>query len=121
LLSLAVIACGLGVGCGRRNSPSDAPLARQSLTAALESWKAGDAPTKIRENTPPIVMVDPAWDNGKKLESFEIVGPEVDDGTNLICPVKLVVDDPRGKLTAEVKYIVGTSPKITIFRHRSSY
>lgn len=109
-------------GCGRRNAPSDAPLARQSLTAALERWKAGDPPSKLREISPPITMVDPSWEAGRKLESFEVVGPEVDDGVNVTCPVKLVCKDEQGKtLTAQIKYVVGTKPVVTIFRHRSSY
>jgi hypothetical protein len=109
-------------GCGRRNAPSDAPLARQSLVAALESWKAGDPPSKLRESAPAITMVDPAWEAGRKLESFEVVGPEVGDGVNVICPVKLVCKDEQGNtLTSQIKYIVSTSPAVTIFRHRSSY
>jgi hypothetical protein len=118
----AVVASLTACGCGRRNAPGDTPLARQSLTTALESWKAGDPPSKIREASPSITMVDPAWEAGRKLESFEVVGPEVDDGVNLTCPVKLVCKDQQGNtLTAQIRYVVGTHPVITIFRHRSSY
>jgi hypothetical protein len=122
LLVSAIVALFTVAGCGRKNVPSDASLARQSLTTALESWKAGDPPSKVRELSPPITMVDPAWEAGKKLESFEVVGPETDDGANLICPVKVVCKDQQGKtFTAEIKYVVGTHPVITIFRDRSSY
>jgi hypothetical protein len=110
------------VGCGRRNAHTDAPTARHSLTTALESWKAGDPPSKIRGLSPSITMVDPAWEAGRKLESFEVVRPEIDAGANLICPVTLVCKDQEGKtLTTQIKYVVGTNPVITIFRHRSSY
>ena len=121
-LGSAMVAVFTVSGCGRKHVPSDAALARQSLTTALESWKAGDPPSKIREVSPSITMVDPAWEAGKKLDSFEVVGPEVDDGANLVCPVKLVCQDQQGKtLTAQIKYVVGTTPVVTIFRHRSSY
>lgn len=121
-LASAIVAIFMAGGCARKNVPGDTPLARQSLTAALDSWKAGDPPSKIRESTPPIMMVDPAWDAGQKLESYEVVGQEADDGVNLTCPVKLVCADKNGKKsTAEIKYVVGTAPKITIFRHRASY
>src|SRR5258708_39554876 len=71
------------VGCSQGNTPTDAPMARQSLATALESWKAGDPPSKIREASPSILMVDSAWDSGQKLDSFQVVGPEFDDGVNL--------------------------------------
>ncbi|HEV3023516.1 MAG TPA: hypothetical protein VGX76_13675 [Pirellulales bacterium] len=110
------------VGCGRPSAPIDAPMARQALATALESWQAGDLPAKIRESLPAITMVDPEWEIGQKLERFEIVGPEVDTGRNLICPVKLVFKVERGTETAsQVKYVVGTSPVITIFRERSRF
>lgn len=120
--TFAMVALLAVIGCGRRNAPSDAPLARQSLTAALERWKAGDPPSTLREASPPITMVEPAWEAGRKLESFEVVGPEVDDGVNVTCPVKLVCKDEQGKtLTTQIKCVVATKPIVTIFRHRSSY
>lgn len=119
---IAMVAMLSVVGCSRRNAPSDAPLARESLVKALESWKAGDPPSKLRETAPPITMVDPVWEAGRKLESFEVVGPEVDDGVNVTCPVKLVCKDQQGNtLIAQIKYVVGTNPVVTIFRDRSSY
>jgi hypothetical protein len=43
-------------------------------------------------------------------------------GVNLICPVKLVFKDERGtETTSRVKYVVGTSPAITIFRERPRF
>jgi hypothetical protein len=118
----AMIGCATMIGCGRRNAPADTALARRSLTTALESWQAGDPPSKIREAVPPITMVDPAWEQGQKLESFEIIGPVADDGVRLTCPVNVVCTGQDGKKsTAQVKYVVGTDPVVTIFRHRSSY
>jgi hypothetical protein len=120
LLWAAAVGCVAVIGCGgRRNAPAEAAVARQSLATALESWKAGDPPEKIREGSPSITMVDLAWVAGQKLESFEIVGPEVETAVNLICPVKLVLKDKDGKqVTKQVKYVVATSPVISISRDR---
>lgn len=104
-------------GCTRQNAPTDPAKSRQALTTGLESWKSGDPPTRIRAASPSILMVDPAWDAGQTLQSFEIVGPEFDDGTNLFCPVKLVLQDAQGNVqTREVRYVINTSPSITVFR-----
>jgi len=64
-------------------------------------------------------MVDVAWVAGQKLESFEIVGPDVETAVNLVCPVKLVLKDKDGKqVTKQVKYVIATSPVISISRDR---
>jgi len=118
----AALGCLSVVGCGTSTDPTDAPLARQSLVTALESWKAGDPPTKIRDGVPSILMVDAAWDSGQKLESFSILPSEVDDGVNLHCPVKVTLKNNRGvQFIGEIRYVVGTSPKITIFREGSPF
>jgi hypothetical protein len=114
------VACLLAVGCGRSNAPTDVPSAKAALTAALESWKAGQPPDSLRQRSPSIVMVDEAWQKGEKLESFENVAPETDDGVNLHCTVKLAINGERDvRRSEQVTYIVGTSPMITIFRDPS--
>ncbi|HEV3339180.1 MAG TPA: hypothetical protein VG125_02450 [Pirellulales bacterium] len=114
------VACLLMVGCSRSNAPTDVPSAKAALTAALESWKAGQSPDSLRQRSPCIVMVDDAWQKGEKLESFENAAPEVDDGVNLHCTVKLALNDERaGRRSEQVTYIVGTAPTITIFRDPS--
>jgi hypothetical protein len=111
------VACLLVVGCGRSNAPTDVPSAKAALTAALECWKAGQSPDSLRQRSPSIIMVDDAWQKGDKLESFETVGPETDDGVNLHCTVKLAINNEQGvRRSEQLAYIVGTSPTITIFR-----
>jgi hypothetical protein len=104
-------------GCsGHTNKPTNPVLARASLKTALDSWKEGQSPQDLKQRSPSIIVGDVAWEGGQQLESYEIVGPEVDDGVNLHCPVKLVLKDKEGSTrTREVTYIVGTSPVITVF------
>jgi hypothetical protein len=114
---MAVAACLLAAGCSRTNAPTDVPAAKAALTAALETWKSGQAAATLQERSPAILMVDQAWRKGEKLESFETTGEDVNDGVNLHCPVKLVLCDKQGVRRNEtVTYVVGTSPSITIFR-----
>lgn len=113
----AAVACLLLVGCGRSNAPTDVPSAKAALTAALECWKAGQSSDSLRQRAPSIVMVDDAWQKGEKLESFENVGSDTDDGVNLHCTVKLALNNAQGvRRSEQVTYVVGTSPAITIFR-----
>lgn len=113
----AVVACLFLTGCGRSNSPTNVPSAQAALKAALESWKAGQSLDSLSQQSPAIVMVDDDWKKGEKLESFEAVAPEVDDGVNLHCKVKLALNNAQGvRRSEEVTYVVGTAPKITIFR-----
>jgi hypothetical protein len=116
-LAIGGVACLLFFGCGRSNAPTKVPLARESLTVALESWKAGQPSTALRERSPAITMVDEAWQKGEKLESFETVAGELDDGVNLHCPVKLgLIDERGGRHSEQVTYVIGTAPVITIIR-----
>ncbi|MEX2558332.1 MAG: hypothetical protein WD403_00390, partial [Pirellulales bacterium] len=120
-MHLSLVCCAatvislLATGCGHKNQPTNAVLARESLKTALDSWKEGQTPQDLKQRSPSIIVGDTAWEGGQKLESYEIVGPEFDDGVNLHCPVKLVLKDSQGSTrTEETTYIVGTSPVITV-------
>lgn len=90
LLLASVI--GSAVGCGRADVKDFIPadeLARKCLTAGLDAWKAGKTPEAIDATGPAVNMQDEQWKEGKKLEQYEIVGPEKGDDQNLRLRVKL--------------------------------
>ena len=98
-------------GCSQEtpSHPLDQELARASIQKAMQAWVEGKTPEDLQ---PEIVVGDQAWEQGKKLVSFEIVSSaETSDGSNLHIPVKRKFDSSE----SEVTYIVGTSPVITIF------
>ena len=100
------------VGCSSGDTPSyplDKDLARSSVQKAMQAWVDGKTPTELQ---PDIVVGDPAWEQGKKLFSFEIVADEeTTDGSNLHIRVKRKLGSSESKVT----YIVGTTPVVTIF------
>ena len=102
----------LFVGCSSGDAPSyplDKELARSSVQKAMEAWVSGKTPKELQ---PDIVIGDTAWENGKKLTSFEIVADEeTTDGSNLYIRVKRKLGSEESKVT----YIVGTTPVVTIF------
>jgi hypothetical protein len=117
LLSLIVLC--IAAGCARQQhaAPVDAELARKSLRQVLDGWKHGDDMAAFRQGSPSITVQDMDWTSGYKLLDYEIVGEGKYDDANLLCPVKLKLQDPKGtSLSREVTYMVGTDPVITVFR-----
>jgi hypothetical protein len=104
-------------GCSRRVSLSlDENVARDSLKAALESWKKGDKQNDLQQRSPSIIMADESWEAGMRLVSYRLLDQGVSDDVNLHCKVELVVADKNGtESKRKMTYIVGTSPVITIF------
>lgn len=102
----------LFIGCSSGDAPSyplEKELARSSVQKAMEAWVSGKTPKELQ---PDIVIGDTAWENGKKLTSFEIVADEeTTDGSNLYIRVKRKLGSEESKVT----YIVGTTPVVTIF------
>ena len=100
------------VGCSSGDAPSyalDKEFARSSVQKAMQAWVDGKTPKELQ---PEIVVGDPAWEQGKKLVSFELVADEeTTDGSNLHIRVKRKLDVSESKVT----YIVGTTPVVTIF------
>ncbi len=102
-------------GC-QRGTPSfalDPPLAHAALEKALQAWVDGQKPKDLQ---PEIIIGDVDWNNGKKLVSYEIlIREETSDGSNLHIPVKRRFKTGSQVSDSQVAYIVGTSPKVTIF------
>jgi len=122
---LLVIVAAIGVlgfvlsGCSgqERAAPVDPPRAREALKTALERWKAGGRPEELQNGSPAITVQDFDWQGGQGLASFEVLGEGQYDDANLRIPVRLALQKPGGKtVTKQVKYVVGTSPVITVFR-----
>ena len=102
----------MSVGCSSGDAPSyplDKDLARGSVQKAMQAWVDGKTPKELQ---PDIIVGDPAWEQGKKLVSFEIESDEeTTDGSNLHIRVKRKLGTSESKVT----YIVGTTPVVTIF------
>ena len=84
-------------GCSRGfdNAPVDASLARETLQAAMESWKKGEKVDALQNASPPIYVIDMEWQGGSILKDYEIVGPGEEKDAHLMCRVKLTVRAPR--------------------------
>lgn len=111
--AFCLLMLGLLSGCGSeaKSYPLDKELARTSVKTAMQAWVDGKQPSDLK---PDIIVGDAAWEQGKKLVSFEILPEEFSDGSNLHVTVSRKFDG-GAKSESRVTYIVGTSPVITIF------
>ena len=109
---------GLSIGCGGSPEKKYIPkavTARRALGAALQHWKSGEKHGPVADFDVPVNVFDARWQNGKKLESYEILDEIPSDGPKIFL-VKMKLDEDKEE--KEVKYfIVGNNP-LLIFREQ---
>jgi len=118
--ALAVLAAALALGCsaqGPRAAPVEPDKARAALVATLDLWKAGKKIEDASAANPPVVAQDFDWMAGAKLTEYKLLGDGTPEDANLRVRVQLTVRDAQGRTTTKtVNYVVGTDPKLTVFR-----
>lgn len=86
----------LATGCGKSLPPqTDPDVARAALTAALDTWKGGEAPDTLRTRTPPVDFRDTSWDNGSRLDTY-LVKSEERSGMSVRFTVELMLKQKDG-------------------------
>jgi hypothetical protein len=116
--SMMGLLCGLAAfagGCGRsaeRFTPPDA-VARASLAAALEGWKAGRAPGTIEDVSPQVQVVDTERQPGQTLLDYQVLS-EAASTSGRAYVVRLKLNDPTSE--ERVRFIVVGIDPIWVFR-----
>lgn len=112
LMSLLLI-----VGCTPAAPPTVAIAdARVVVESALASWKNAESVQTLRDSADSILVAEPRWESGWKLDGYEFVGQTV-DGFQARCKVQLSLKDPAGKATRETaEYVATAAPKRTVTR-----
>jgi hypothetical protein len=122
---LVVLATLLLPGCSNSNTAYavNEPQARDALKIALDAWKKGETSQSLASSSTPMTVQDFEWDTGAKLVDYQLVGDGRADGPNLRIEVKLTTTGEPVKGSKEAKptekkasYVVGTSPRLTVFR-----
>ena len=121
LLRLALagsVTCFCAFGCsGNGVEAVDAPGARQALRTTLETWKKGGPIGSLKDQNPSIIAQDMDWEAGATLIKFDVLDDGKDASVSLRIPVELTLQEKAGKeVKKKVRYMVGTSPTITVFR-----
>jgi hypothetical protein len=122
---LVVLATLLLPGCSNSNTAYavNELQARDALKIALDAWKKGETSQSLASSSTPMTVQDFEWDTGAKLIDYQLVDDGRADGPNLRIQVKLTTAGEPGKSNKEAKptekkasYVVGTSPRLTVFR-----
>jgi hypothetical protein len=118
LVLVGILTCGCFAGCSDRGVKAvDAAGARQALRTSLETWKKGEPIGSLKDQSPSIVAQDLDWESGTTLLGFNVLDDGKDESMSLRIPVELTLQNKAGKeVKKKVKYMVGTSPVITVFR-----
>ena len=100
-------------GCGdaAKVHPVDADTARSALEEAMQAWVEGKKPADLQ---PDMYVTDQDWVAGKKLVSFKILDEEEVEGSNVNLRVKRKLSPEDPSIDPTVKYLITTSPVITI-------
>ncbi len=102
-----------GCSSGTPKYAVDGDRARSALKATLDSWKQGQPPTAQAG----VTVQDMDWEAGYRLVDYQVLDEGKVENANLRCPVALTLRDPQGReVKKKVKYIVGTSPAVTVLR-----
>ena len=113
-----MVILGLFIGCGgppEKKYIPQANMARGALEAALGHWKSGAKHGPVEDFTVPVNVFDARWQNGKKLESYEILDEVPSDGPKIFL-VKMKLEEDKEE--AEIKYhVVGKDP-LLVFREQ---
>lgn len=116
LLVAALVAL---TGCSAgppKAAPVEPEKALAALRTALDAWKAGKTPDSLGQANPPVVAQDLDWMAGAKLTDYKVLGEGTPEDANLRVRAQLTLVTQGRTATKTVTYIVGTDPKLTVFR-----
>jgi hypothetical protein len=118
LVLVGIVASGCVLGCSGNSVQNVDPAgAKQALRTTLEAWKKGSPIESLKGQSPSIVAQDMDWEAGASLIKFDVFDEGIEGVASLRIPVELTIQDKAGKeVKKKVKYMVGTSPMITVFR-----
>src|SRR5262245_29335460 len=95
---LVLVAAGCGSGLSHPAEAVD--RGRQALEVALESWKKGEPPARLKGLPEPIEFADDLRDGGQKLLGYRLTRTNATDPAVIRYTAVLTLKDRRGR-TAE--------------------
>jgi hypothetical protein len=113
MLHVATVVALALCGCGGPSIAPSSGRAGSALAAALDAWKAGAPCGPVAGQAPPVIAVDSAWQSGRSLASYEILGPVAGaDPPRLRARLALAAPDA----TEEVVYVLVGADPLYVYR-----
>lgn len=117
LAALAAVLAMALPGCSSSAAHSVEPdRARAAMSAALDAWKGGQTPQSFEESGAAKVVQDLDWLSGARLVDYRLLDDGVSADANLKISARLTLSNKGKQVEKEVRYLVTTSPSVTIFR-----
>jgi hypothetical protein len=109
------------VGCQGESHPlpaaTEPSAAVESLTQALDAWRAGGTPNAFMQSHQNVTIRDEDWQQGTQLVNFNLSDPPQRYGHDIRLIVHLTLKSAKAAtLKKVVRYTVATEPQITILR-----
>lgn len=117
LAALAAILAATLPGCSSGSANAVQPdRARAALETALNAWKQGQSLEQFGGSDGAMVVQDLDWLAGAKLVDYQLVDDGRPADANLRVDVKLTLQKKGKPVEKTVRYLVTTSPAVTVFR-----
>jgi|GEM_PF-2471781 len=117
LAALAAILAVALPGCSSSSAHSVQPdRARVALETALDAWKQGQSLEAFERSGSSMVVQDLDWSAGAKLVGHQLLDDGQPADANLRVNVRLTLEKKGKPVEKTVRYLVTTSPSVTIFR-----
>lgn len=105
-------------GCSRSSSTErfvpNTDSARQALQSALNAWKGGQPAGRVDGFSVPIEVVDSKWQEGQKIEGFEILSEDTNAEGHRRFNVKLTMS--KGSAVVETRFVVLGQNPLWVYR-----
>ena len=103
-------------GCGSRRPEADVNRGRQAVTAAMDSWKANEPPSKLKSLADPVEFAD-ELQKIYSLVDYTLGRVDTSDPEVIRYAVVLKLKDRKGKVTdREVVYSVALKTPVVVAR-----
>jgi hypothetical protein len=107
----------MGCSSGPAVLVGDHDEAKTIVSTALDAWKAGEKPDKLRSETPKIIVADEDWQSGSALKAYQVTGTPLEAGGHWRVSALLTLSaNGKSETQKNVAYAVTMEPEITILR-----
>ena len=114
--ALLLVVSGSLVGCGSRRPEADVERGRAAVGAALDAWKVGESPAKLKALPDPVEFSD-ELQRQFALTEYTLGRVDATDKDVIRYTVTLKLRDKQGKLTdREVTYSVALKSPVVVAR-----